>query len=646
VKCRHIHAHGFPCHVFVPDKKKGDDEESEEETESEEEDEEEEEEEEEEDDDEDDDDTDDGNMGLAKMMEMGKKAAKGALSGAKDAARRASKREAREEASAERRRSLPTPAWAADLFSLKRCNCTAGVPPGSKAFWPVGAERFVLGPLGGAEAVRINLLGDDPEGGWQKFQPVKPPEGDVLRLAFEWANPRTLAKACCVNKAWSVQAALHEPYVDMHRCREVCSHRAHDQGIVSLATFRGHAYTSGDCSVKAWNMKGMDPKATVTTVKVGKAAKAADDKSPSGGGGGLCCRDTTDMLRILECDAYLYCASSNGALRKWSMPFDPRKCEFRGQMWLHNKVINDACHFSGGASQSTLFTACDDRTVKVWDLVSNCQLTHTIQPFDPHSGTPRAVAVSSHWLFCGSSNGQIYVYPTAQVCKRLDRHPCMLPPGPVPYCLQAVLRHGSGGERNPGTVNAAAAAAAVAKKQKSSGPEKPSKAQGGAGADPETQTQEEDEDEDALSSFEPQLSGEEPVVTCLCVGGLHKREDRLFSGGQDGEVWVWNIPVEGVDFQCLHRLRSVHAGFAVNQIKCSWAHLITAGDDGSIRLFSLNTLDWGHGGTAALERVHRVDGRVRCIHVADQGDVEPGCSFLYAATNRGFFHVFRLGSHI
>jgi len=50
------------------------------------------------------------------------------------------------------------------------------------------------------------------------------------------------------------------------------------------------------------------------------------------------CRDTCDMTCLLECDTYMYAASANGALRKWSLPFDPTKVEFRGQMWMHNKV--------------------------------------------------------------------------------------------------------------------------------------------------------------------------------------------------------------------------------------------------------------------------------------------------------------------
>jgi hypothetical protein len=137
MKCRHIHAGGTPCHVFIVDKSKAnDDDESDEETESEEEESEEEEEEsEEEDEDGDDDDDEGGNMDLAAIMDMGKKASRSTAGGAKEQARKA-KRAEKEALKALKRKAHQTPSWAQDL-RLKRCNCTMGVPIGSKEFWPV-----------------------------------------------------------------------------------------------------------------------------------------------------------------------------------------------------------------------------------------------------------------------------------------------------------------------------------------------------------------------------------------------------------------------------------------------------------------------------------------------------------------------------
>ena len=114
--------------------------------------------------------------------------------------------------------------------------------------------------------------------------------------------------------------------------------QAHGKAIQSCFGFRGYAYTAGDSRVNVWDMRKFEGTAAAT-----------------------CARDTTELTRILEIDAYLYTASSNGAVRQWSLPFNPEKVEFRGQMWLHNKSINDMCHWRFG-SESKLFTACDDRT--------------------------------------------------------------------------------------------------------------------------------------------------------------------------------------------------------------------------------------------------------------------------------------------
>ena len=40
-------------------------------------------------------------------------------------------------------------------------------------------------------------------------------------------------------------------------------------------------------------------------------------------------------------------------------------------------------------------------------------------------------------------------------------------------------------------------------------------------------------------------------MSCLVVGGQNRQSNRLFSGGQDGEVWIYSVPGEGNDFQLL-----------------------------------------------------------------------------------------------
>mmetsp|Transcript_30194 Transcript_30194/g.35627 ORF Transcript_30194/g.35627 Transcript_30194/m.35627 type:complete len:127 (+) Transcript_30194:1678-2058(+) len=126
---------------------------------------------------------------------------------------------------------------------------------------------------------------------------------------------------------------------------------------------------------------------------------------------------------------------------------------------------------------------------------------------------------------------------------------------------------------------------------------------------------------------------------------MDRRRNRLFSGCSKGNILIWSIPTEGLGFQCLQRLRNVHSG-PVNSIRCANRHVISAGDDGVIRIFALYTLSWGRGGVAALEKMLPIEGRALGLHIENDGESDPGSAFLYVNTNRGHVAVFRLGQLI
>ena len=293
-----------------------------------------------------------------------------------------------------------------------------------------------------------------------------------------------------------------------------------------------------------------------------------------------CARDTCELTCILEIDAYLYAASLNGVVRQWSLPFNPKNVEFRGQLWLHNKNINDMAHWRFG-SESKLFTACDDRECRVWDLTTN-RCVHAIEPNDRQQGTLRSVACSDHMLFIGSSNGNIYVYLTEVKCRRTDRHVCNVK-GAVQYCPQCTLRYGP--------------------------------------------------DDRPI------------VVSALETGGFHHRDEVLFAGGEDGNIWIYPLPEDSLEMQPLVKLNGVHAA-GVTSIRFSWAHVITAANDGCIKIFSSHAVNWGESGEGALERKIQLEGRVRCISIADEDDIEEHVAYLYAGTNRGRLYMIRLGGYI
>ena len=93
------------------------------------------------------------------------------------------------------------------------------------------------------------------------------------------------------------------------------------------------------------------------------------------------CTDTTDVLAAVEIDAYMYLASANGALRKYSMPHNPKTMAFRGQQWLHSKRVNAMAHWRYGP-QSLFFTVSDDRTCRVWNVTDSTECIDVIEPVD------------------------------------------------------------------------------------------------------------------------------------------------------------------------------------------------------------------------------------------------------------------------
>lgn len=54
----------------------------------------------------------------------------------------------------------------------------------------------------------------------------------------------------------------------------------------------------------------------------------------------ICCRDTCDITNLIEASNYMYASSTNGALRQWTLPFDPRKVCVLSSTHTYNIVYN------------------------------------------------------------------------------------------------------------------------------------------------------------------------------------------------------------------------------------------------------------------------------------------------------------------
>ena len=172
----------------------------------------------------------------------------------------------------------------------------------------------------------------------------------MLRGALPFLNPRILAKAKRVGRLWNVEVAAQPHYDDMHRCDVMVQRVAHSKRIWNIMEYKGRCYTSGDNSIKVWDMTNLAATPLHT-----------------------CARDTSPVSCCVEIESYMYTGSANGAVREWSLPHNVKKISFRSNMWEHNKNLNDMAHWRMG-SKSHLFTVSDDRSCRVWDLEVRCVL--------------------------------------------------------------------------------------------------------------------------------------------------------------------------------------------------------------------------------------------------------------------------------
>ena len=58
------------------------------------------------------------------------------------------------------------------------------------------------------------------------------------------------------------------------------------------------------------------------------------------------------------------------------------------------------------------------------------------------------------------------------------------------------------------------------------------------------------------------------------------------------------------------KFETAHA-LAVTSLVSSWAHLVTAGDDGKVVFYNLYSDDWDD----AKEKQLQFEGRIKCLHI-------------------------------
>ena len=93
--------------------------------------------------------------------------------------------------------------------------------------------------------------------------------------------------------------------------------------------------------------------------------------------------------------------------------------------------------------------------------------------------------------------------------------------------------------------------------------------------------------------------GNEPTVTSIISSGYNYEKSHLFSGDSSGRLTIWKIPDVGLDFQPVKTWRPHKK--ALSDMKATYKHLITIGEDGLIvfhdlisfvKVRSLHFLEW------------------------------------------------------
>ncbi|KAJ1456937.1 WD40-repeat-containing domain protein [Pelagophyceae sp. CCMP2097] len=221
---------------------------------------------------------------------------------------------------------------------------------------------------------------------------------DLIAAVVSFLNPRSIARCAQLARNWADVSYAQPLYYDLVQLGlPHLTVIGRDRRIDALCAHAGAILSSSERRVLAWDLA--------------TGALAAETA--------VC--DTCEITRLLISHGQLWSASANGAMREWSLPHNVKNVEFRTQLWDHNAQVNDVCTtlnapFFGQISSVSpkvqaprLVSACDDRTVRVWDVETK-KAEAVLRPHNHQSATMRSVFVSTDHLFIGTSDGTVYVH--------------------------------------------------------------------------------------------------------------------------------------------------------------------------------------------------------------------------------------------
>lgn len=310
-------------------------------------------------------------------------------------------------------------------------------------------------------------------------------------------------------------------------------------------------------------------------------------------------RDSGDIPFICIYKSELFCASVNGSIRAYGLTHNPHQTRLNRTIWDHSKCIKGVsfalpspgpCFLHGiDGHICTFATASEDRSVRISNL-ENFKSVASLQTKSLQHASYTALCQSPAYLFVGTSISSVMIFSNTNNCCRDDVHKCSIPGANKLYCLQITLK------------------------------------------------------------LPPMMMGNGylSVVSCMLCTGPSYTQTHLWVGDSCGQMTVWIIPLDGLDFKPLKTWKA-HDGI-IRAMTSTWKHMISVADDGNIlfhdlsaivKIRSINVAEW------CSFRNLIPDGRVfrslKCLAIEE--DFENGGTMV-VGTNYGEIIVFALGSYI
>lgn len=144
-------------------------------------------------------------------------------------------------------------------------------------------------------------------------------------------------------------------------------------------------------------------------------------------------------------------------------------------------------------------------------------------------------------------------------------------------------------------------------------------------------------------------SGNEGVVTSVLVCGPDGYLTTLWASDSTGQVTLWELPYEGIDFTPIKTWKA-HAKGAVTKMAKTFKHVLTLGDDCRVNIYDMRNLERMKSVDVGGECIRRnliprpeVERRLKSVDIRE--DLENGGT-LALGTNYGDIIILNLGTSI